>query len=353
MLHKQRLQYIDSLRGFAMLLVVIHHVSLYSLNAHPAFSLNTVFLTFRMPLFFFLSGFLFYKPFLFTDKNSYLQFLRKKFKVQIVPTVIFGSLFAFLLGISLLDMLFHQTKHGYWFTIILFIYFFLFSSTSFIFKKIIKNCSEGKILFTIFLLALIISIPSFALDHNLIKPINKYFNWSSAFLSFNKWWYFVYFVFGAIIRQKRIEFNKLKEPKFISLVLIAEILLLLLRLTYDVNSIFCLFGVIDYFLGFLGIIIVVTFFSKNEISFSKDTVIGRSLQYIGERTLDIYLLHYFFVPRNLEMIGQWLEINCNPILELFIEIIIALIVITVCLVSSKTIRISDYLAKLLFGKVLN
>ena len=132
-----------------------------------------------------------------------------------------------------------------------------------------------------------------------------------------------------------------------------ELLLLLLRLTYDINSIFCLYGVIDYFLGFLGVIIVVSFFAKNEASFSKDRVIGRSLQFIGERTLDVYLLHYFFVPINLEIVGRWLEVYCNPIIELFIEMTIALIVITVCLIFSKIIRISDYLAKLLFGKVIN
>ena len=326
-MQKTRIQYIDSLRGFAMLLVVIHHVSLFSFYSHPAFSINSIFLTFRMPLFFFISGFLFFKPNLFVEKQGYYHFLFKKFKVQIFPTVIFGTLFALMMHIPAADMLFHQTKQGYWFTIMLFLYFVFFSSTSFFFKK--HGFSERNTLWIILVLAILISIPSFLSAKFSFSPQNKYVEWSSKLLSFNKWWLYIFFVFGAIVRWKGWQFGKLQGSPFIVIVLVVELLLLIFKdLGNDgVEGTFFLYDAVDYPLGFLGIIIVVAVFARNESFFSKNHAIGRFLQYMGVRTLDIYLLHYFFLPRNLMQVGDWLGKYCNPIVELSIELLLAVIVI--------------------------
>lgn len=348
---KQRIQYIDSLRGFAMLLVVIHHVSLYSFDTHPAFSINSVFLTFRMPLFFFLSGFLFFKPNLFVEKDGYNQFLLKKFKVQILPTIIFGTFFAFIMSIPAADMVFHQTKRGYWFTIVLFIYFFFFASSSYFCRKYM-DYSEKRSLLIIFISALFLSIPSFLSDLYSFHIGYKYLEWFSTLLSFNKWWYYVFFVFGAIGRWKGWQLGKLQSSPFIAIVIVMEFLLLIIRTYFGSTSPFCLYGTVDFFLGFLGIIIVVSFFAGNENVFSKDHILGRSLQYMGVRTLDIYLLHYFFVPRNLMHVGRWFEEYCNPIVELSVELLLAVAVILFCLVASRILRCSDFLAKWLFGKII-
>ena len=335
-----------------MLLVVVHHVSIYSFKVQPEFSFNSVLLTFRMPLFFFLSGFLFFKSNLFINKAGYFVFLRKKLKVQIVPTLFFGSLFALMMQIPVPDMLFHQTKHGYWFTIVLFFYFFFFSSVSYVCRKVLKINSENDILRIILLSAILISFPSFISDLYAFHPKNKYLEWTSALLSFNKWWYYVYFVFGATVKRLDIHFNKFRSSSFIALVLMLELLLLLLRHYFGATSPFCLYGLADYLLGFLGIIIIVSFFSGNENLFSRGNILGKFLQHLGVRTLDIYLLHYFFVPRNLEQVGRWLENYCNPIIELSAEVTVALAVIFFCLVASSLIRCSDHLAKLLFGKII-
>lgn len=351
-MQKQRIQYIDSLRGFAMLLVIVHHVSIYSFKVHPEFSFNSILLTFRMPLFFFLSGFLFFKSDLFVDKTGYYAFLRKKLKVQIVPTLFFGSLFALIMQIPASDMLFHQTKHGYWFTIVLFFYFFFFSTISYLCRKILRISSDKEILRIIFFSAILISFPSFLSDLYEFHPKNKYLEWSATLLSFNKWWYYVYFVFGAIVKHLEVHFNKFRSSSFIAFVLMLELLLLIIRHYFGATSSFCLYGFVDYLLGFLGIIIIVSFFSDNESLFSRGNILGKYLQHLGVRTLDIYLLHYFFVPRNLDQVGRWLENYCNPIIELSAEVIVAFVVILFCLVASGLLRCSDYLAKLLFGKIL-
>lgn len=57
---KERIEYIDTMRGFTMLLVVYSHVRLYGLyfdDSNIVSSFNSIFLLIRMPLFFFISGF--------------------------------------------------------------------------------------------------------------------------------------------------------------------------------------------------------------------------------------------------------------------------------------------------------
>ena len=57
---KVRIHYIDALRGFTMLLVVFAHVLTFGFGMQKSF-LSELFITFRMPMFFFISGFIGYK----------------------------------------------------------------------------------------------------------------------------------------------------------------------------------------------------------------------------------------------------------------------------------------------------
>ena len=55
-----RVEYIDALRGMTMILVVYSHVALWCFdNLNMAY--NDVFMKFRMPTFFFISGWVFFK----------------------------------------------------------------------------------------------------------------------------------------------------------------------------------------------------------------------------------------------------------------------------------------------------
>ena len=59
---KPRLEWLDALRGFTMILVVANHVSQMGFEQQWKLSSSLPFLLlFRMPLFFFVSGFLAYK----------------------------------------------------------------------------------------------------------------------------------------------------------------------------------------------------------------------------------------------------------------------------------------------------
>jgi fucose 4-O-acetylase-like acetyltransferase len=76
---------------------------------------------------------------------------------------------------------------------------------------------------------------------------------------------------------------------------------------------------------------------------------GKWLQYIGRNTLAIYMLHYFFLPRNLQFIGNFFMQHSNPTLELFITMGIAILVIIISLITNAMICTSPFLAHYLLG----
>ena len=75
---------------------------------------------------------------------------------------------------------------------------------------------------------------------------------------------------------------------------------------------------------------------------------GSALQFIGKRTLDVYMLHYFLLP-HLPQIGKYIQEGHNATLEITLGVLISLIIIGLCLVISAILRTSPLLAKYLFG----
>jgi len=96
--------------------------------------------------------------------------------------------------------------------------------------------------------------------------------------------------------------------------------------------------------------IVFMYFRHYHQYFTKMTTVGRTLQYIGRRTLDIYLIHLLFLP-NLPTIGTFFKTyQHNFIVDTTLSVLIALVVIGFCCVTSNILRISPFLRKWLFGR---
>lgn len=77
--------------------------------------------------------------------------------------------------------------------------------------------------------------------------------------------------------------------------------------------------------------------------------LSKPLQYVGTRTLDIYLLHYFFLPRFLISYAGRLQAFDNQVVEFIVILAIALIVLAITLLASYIIRLSPFLGHYLFG----
>lgn len=128
-INSTRINYIDALRGFTMFLVVFGHVMTFSINLGGYDNVIwSIFVIFRMPLFFFVAGFLTYKLTSVWNFSFYYKNIKKKFLVQIIPTLFFFSLYMICKGGNPISSLLGYGFDGYWFTIVLFEMFFIYFS---------------------------------------------------------------------------------------------------------------------------------------------------------------------------------------------------------------------------------
>ncbi len=101
---------------------------------------------------------------------------------------------------------------------------------------------------------------------------------------------------------------------------------------------------------FILLTMVFMYFRHYQQYFTKRTVIGASLQYIGRRTLDIYLIHFLFLP-NLPTVGSFFNTyRHNFVLDTSLSVFLALLVIGFSIITSNILRISPFFKKWLFGR---
>jgi fucose 4-O-acetylase-like acetyltransferase len=107
-----------------------------------------------------------------------------------------------------------------------------------------------------------------------------------------------------------------------------------------------------YVSGFTGMWMVFTAF-RLSASWLQKLHLSKPLQYVGTRTLDIYLLHFFFLPRFLETYTSQLKAFDSQFLEFLVIMAISLIILALCLLASYVIRLSPFLGHYLFGVKYN
>lgn len=306
-------------------------------------------MSFRMPLFFFISGFIGYKAGVEWTGKTWWTMSRKKLLVQLVPTFFFGISYSCMyLKADIVTFIMSIYKLGYWFTIVLLEMFLLIYTMNYLFYKCGKNEVKSYRLIALILMAVF----SFLSRFKSLGSLETLFDVFCLRLLFR---YFPYFIFGYICSMYRDTFNKMLESRYFSavnIVLFASLFYIGRYILLPASDA-CLFMVfldisVDMLVGYLGLLIVYNTFKVYSDSFTSDKKVGSALQYIGKRTLDIYLLHYFFLPHVPQM-GRMLEQGNNAALELALGGGISLLVIGLCLVVSSILRTSPILAKYLFG----
>ena len=352
---KPRMEWLDALRGFTMILVVAYHISTVGFEQNWKTSSSLSFLLlFRMPLFFFVSGFLAYKASQVWNLPNLWQLLKKKLQIQIIPTVVFFFLFNAIIWPNFWDGIesnFHlSTKGGYWFTIALlwmFIIYYLFSYAES--KLKVKTCIPILVLFVI----------SLCFYESCYLP--KYFSWAQGSKATPPQWlydtsfiqvlrFFPFFLFGNMVRRywdqtQRLMDSKWFFPAIIVVVIFSTMDVLkwhVLRMEWtNLPSTLAKFGLL---------IIAFMYFRYYKDHFTKFSPIGASLQYIGRRTLDIYLIHFFFLP-NIPTIGMFFDkYRHNFVLDTTLSVLIAVLIIGFCIITSNILRVSPFLRKYLFGR---
>ena len=339
---QNRIGYIDALRGMAMILVVYFHIAAYGFGSYEI-GYNDIIERFRMPTFFFISGWLFYKAGRIWDRQTITGMIRKKFMVQIIPTVVFMLLY--LVMFNLLDVSsFGSDKKGYWFTVVLFEYFVIYILAEALLNR--RDSATGEI--RVFVIMLLLSIAAFYYAKYYTRYATELGIWKDilGFFSFVKIRHIIFFWFGTFVRKHFDRFIHLTNNRYVTAVMIVLFTAIIVWPTVlSVNGI----EYIAYLIaGLSGTIICFTYFRTHQEYFSRSTWYGRSLQLIGRRTLDIYLIHYFVLPYNLVQPDVWLQYHHNT-LFVPIALILAFWVILISLLISSLLRVSPLLAKYLFG----
>ena len=157
--------------------------------------------------------------------------------------------------------------------------------------------------------------------------------------------YFIYFLSGTLVRKYFTEFEILLDKSYTLLLCI--IIYFSLNIFVDFTSIpKILDKVLNIILSIAGTVIVFNLFRKNELIFKKDGILQKSLRFVGQRTLDIYFIHFFFIYK----CGQGFFSNNNyPLLDMFISLTITVLVIAASLAVSYILRQSPILAHYLLG----
>lgn len=375
----KRLSWLDALRGFTMILVVAYHVAQVAFHENEKTSAALPFLVLmRMPLFFFVSGFLAYKAsFSWTVPNA-LRLTWKKLKVQVVPTVVFLCLFVIFrmkgdFWNNLMRLLASPTKGGYWFTWVLLqmfiIYYVLCYVGGIVNSKLKIQNSKGFLLFCAW------AVSVFAYETLYLPKVFTYhkdvfFAYSSLVQTIR---YMQFFLLGNIVRRYWSRVERLFDTSWF-FPLVVTLAIVSCADIFQLHTLKKVWTNLPRTTAMYTLLLLVVMFFRKTLSDQPPSLalpncsaangqlplkgengysggwIGRFLSFIGTRTLDIYLLHFLLLPK-MPQVGEWLNANQpNFVLSIVLSVSVALVVIAFCLLASQLLRVSPFLQLYLFGK---
>lgn len=332
-----RIVYIDSIKGLAILLMVMGHVipSYFSnpyeiLDEGPrsAMFLFRFIYSFHMPLLMFCAG-------VFAVKNESIGIKQVGYSIwKRIQSLIFPSIFAG--GILWLQ----RGGFGYWFLWILFQFVLVTLMICVICDKIPKY---GRHIFCIVLCVISLCIMLFL---NRLMPYERL-----PLIDVEHWRLYPYFCLGVINSQYRLIDNVFSKNIVFTIALI-------------------IFGILTYWITIMGnhipkqsitgcllpisAILTIVYLFREGLNGSSQ--IEQWLQYLGAHSLEVYILHLFFLPK-LYQIGECVLKLANTdggrtvfFVQFISSLLLSIIIIYMCYMVMNIINKSSILSLLLLGR---
>lgn len=316
-----------------MILVVYGHICTKLIPPQEQSVIYQIFTLFRMPLFFFISGF-----FVYSSRYTiglYKRRLRNRLLSQFLPTAIFWLLFWLSFSeMTLHDSIFDHFKDGYWFTFVAVEMFLIVSPLFLVFTKDELSLKSRNLILTGFIASL--TILSLLVEK--LGGINKTAVWN-LFSLVDLFLYLPYFYLGIMLKMNQQIVLKILTNKWTA---IGSAIVFIVSLNISMNFI------IHFIAAISGIAVCYYIvYRVYRIKRFADSPVSRMLQNIGTMTLEIYLIHYFilFACRSLPGL-EYLASARNTCLELPVFIAVSLLVIGGCYLiveAFKKIGIYSYL----------
>lgn len=339
-----RIEYLDAIKGFAIILVVFGHVLAWNftdLNTimHPVvfedirFGLvwNLIY-SFHMALFFMVSGYL-----TNLDNKSKFQFIKKKTHRLLVPYITTGFLILIVRG-----------HYGYWFFLSLFELFLMVAFVEAIYKllKWKRNAIiDVTIAFVLWMLLYILHKTA-SLD-TIVGDFGKFIS------------YYPPFMLGYFMRKYPNIFGKLVLRRNYSFYLIVFIVMFAFHYSYLVPLPIIMGKILITISGIMiqivGSLLVFSIFNRFSITTNVHEFYGlihNRLSMIGQYSMDIYILHILFVmtiPQIEKFMRNSLDFMSTICFQIIYSSFFAAFAILMSIIIAKIIRNSNCLNRLILG----
>ena len=188
-----RLKYIDAMRGLMMVLVVFGHQLFFNQDVWGERSVVTqIMADFRMPVFFFVSGYFVYRKSSDWTSSLVSQTMLRKFQAQVIGTFVFCSLYILLTqnDYSLYNIWCQLDK--YWFTACLFRLFCIYFFFSILFRRLRAR----------YLIAVLLAISAIGIITNHVIPESRIY---SIFVGHKSLYFLQFYTLGIIVKVVGIE----------------------------------------------------------------------------------------------------------------------------------------------------
>ena len=353
----QRLNYIDRLKGFAILTVVAGHVYLFGMD-HSESIWQDVIGSFHMPLFMYMSGYL-----VLTPPYKSVRGMRRKLLRLLCPLMFFGILFSLVIswpssvaGVAekIWAFLMAPAKNGYWYFMALAVFYmslYLFRLNPL--SSFMRHMHEQPLSADTpthnaavrrGLGELAVDITIAAVTWGLFLIGWKYTAQTNDPLCLlNCGNFYPLFILGVFSRRYGLVGWLQSHNWLYTLSLIGWPLLFFADIPISLAD-----SIVRHILmPFFAVAVFVTIFYTREMSSSR---VEDILAYLGRHTLDIYAIHYFMLLMiRLSIVDRWLEDSGNLLLSIIFTMALSLVVALMSALVGQVLRRSDIIRKYLLG----
>ena len=334
-----RIEFIDNIRGFAILLVVIGHaiacsyqdwreVCIFSQTQSREYMVSgaiwQVIYSFHMALFFMVSGYL--SGISNITRNNIGSLLKNKTLRLLIPYMATGYIIYFVRG-----------YWGYWFLMTL----YEMSILWIILYVLLKKLNPASVMWR--------DILVMALVYGLLRGLSI-ISLTASYIDVNLLKYFIPFCFGCLMRRHPVIERMVRDRQSYTLCLVLFFLLFISRYFIEIPLLYTIIKKADYFLSILALSACIAVFSffMNGINHKSEKLLG----YLGKASMPIYILHFLFVVR-IASVGCFF-LRQNAVTSITIQIIYSLLVSIVAISLSLflyiILRRSSLVRLLMFGE---